>query len=173
MTPTDIRRVECLRDARATRLAILYRDLHSRQAALAEAKAAVQAIQDELHQAQRQRASWEGEWQSWMSAHGILSRGEDYNRYHIALTAWERDVREELEEALSRAAAAAKDEATARERVVRAHKRLEVLRRHIDDQRRAAARDQRAREARQSADLPHVANGSVIVNAPAWLRVRQ
>ena len=173
MTPIDIRRVERVCDARATRLAILYRELQSQQAALEEANAAVEAVRDELHQAQRQRASWEGEWQSWMSAHGILRRGEDYNRYHIALTAWERDIREELEEMQSRAAAAAKDEATARDRVVRARKRLEVMRGHVDHQRRSAARDQQAREARQNAERPHVANTSVIVNAPDWPRVGQ
>ncbi|GFE82382.1 hypothetical protein GCM10011487_43820 [Steroidobacter agaridevorans] len=156
MRANDILKLAQLHRIRVARLVALESDLRTKITALREVEAEAAACQSELEQAHRQRESWENEWQSWLRTHGVLSRGEEYNRYHIALTAWERDLQEQLAEIQVRQRAAG-DAVDAARRVVRkAEARLAALDERIGQSRRSllSTRDlRRQRDAAESATI--------------------
>jgi hypothetical protein len=157
MRANDIHKLAQLHRVRASRLVALERDLRTRMAALREIEDEAAACQSELDQAQRQRDAWENEWQSWLRTNGVLSRGEEYNRYHIALTAWERDLKEQLAEIQVRQRVAADAVDSARRVVRQAQARLAALAERIARTRRSIIQTRDLRLQRDTAEIATLA----------------
>lgn len=157
MRSRDIVTLEHLYRVRASRLAALERELHVKVAVLREIEDEAAACRAELAQARRQRDAWESEWQSWLSTHGVLSRGEDYNRYHVVLVAWERDLCEQLAEIEARLRVAADEVALARAVVRKAQVRLEALGDKLARSRRLLANAKSLRQHRENEELATIA----------------
>jgi chromosome segregation ATPase len=157
MRANDVHKLAQLHRVRASRLVALERDLRTKIAALREIEDEAAACQSELEQAQRQRDAWENEWQSWLRTQGVLSRGEEYNRYHIALTAWERDLREQLTEIQVRQRVAADAVDSARRVVRHAQARLAALAERIAQTRRSIARTVEQRRQRDTDEIATLA----------------
>lgn len=157
MRSQDIVTLEQLQRVRASRLATLERELQAKLAALREIDAEVTACQAELAQARRQRDVWENEWQSWLRTHGVLSRGEDYSRYHVVLVAWERDLREQLAEIETRRRVASDAAEAVRSVVRKAQAKLEALGERIAKSRHSLAHDRSLRQQREAEELATLA----------------
>lgn len=157
MRSHDIVTLERLHRVRVSRLAALERDLQAKVAVLREIENEAAACRAELSQARRQRDAWESEWQSWLSTHGVLSRGEDYNRYHVVLIAWERDIREQLVEIEARQRVAADAVASSRSVVRKAQVRLEALGGKLEGARQSLARARSLRHHREAEELATIA----------------
>ena len=157
MRSHDIVTLEHLHRVRASRLAVLERDLQAKIAVLRGIEEEAAACRAELAQVRRQRDAWENEWQSWLSQHGVLSRGEDYNRYHVVLIAWERDVREQLAEIEARLRVAADAVVLARSIVRKAQVRLEALGEKLDGARKSLLHAKSLRQHREAEELATIA----------------
>lgn len=112
--------------------------LHAAQALYARETAVLAAIDQEridvdgeLRLIGDQRAAWETQWQQWLREDGVLRRGQEYNLYHLTLSAWEEEVRERLDEVLERHRAAKEKVDAARAAMLRQQSRLDVLRREL------------------------------------------
>ncbi|MBM0106891.1 hypothetical protein JM946_19320 [Steroidobacter sp. S1-65] len=157
MRSRDIVTLEHLHRVRGSRLAALERDLQAKVAVLREVEDEAEACRAELAQARLQRDAWESEWQSWLSTHGVLSRGEDYNRYHVVLIAWERDVHEQLSEIEARLRVAADEVTKARGVVRKAQVRLEALGDRLARSRHSLAYARSLRQHRENEELATIA----------------
>lgn len=157
MRANDILTLDQLRNVRASRLVALEGDLRAKSAVLREIESEVAACQSELAQARRQRDAWESEWQSWLRDHGVLSRGEEFSRYHVALTAWERDLREQLAEIQVRQRVAADAVESSRRIVLKAQAKLSALSERIEKSRRSLIQSRALREQRASAEIATIA----------------
>ena len=157
MRSGDIVTLEHLHRVRASRLAALERDLQAKVAVLRGIEDEAAACRAELAQARRQRDAWESEWQSWLSTHGVLSRGEDYNRYHVVLIAWERDVLEQLAEIEARLRVAADAVASARAVVRKAQVRLKALGDKLARSRQSLVHARSLRQHRENEELATIA----------------
>lgn len=157
MRSQDIATLEQLHRVRASRLATLERDLQAKLAVLREIENEAAVCQAELAQARRQRDVWESEWQSWLRTHGVLSRGEDYNRYHVVLVAWERDIREQLIEIEARQRVAADAVQAARSIVRKAQVKLDALGDRLERARHSLVQAQSLRRHREAEELATIA----------------
>ena len=157
MRPNDIAKLGQVHRVRATRLVTLERDLQAKVAALREIENEAAACRAELLQARRQRDAWESEWQTWLRTHGVLSLGEDYSRYHVALVAWERDIREQLVEIEVRQRVASDAVEGARALVRKAQAKLEALGERIERSRLSIARTRALRSHREATELATIA----------------
>ncbi|HEY0682013.1 MAG TPA: hypothetical protein VGD45_06765 [Steroidobacter sp.] len=157
MRSNDIVTLEHLHRVRASRLGGLERDLQAKLAVLRVIEDEADACRAELAQVRRQRDAWESEWQTWLSTHGVLSRGEDYNRYHVVLIAWERDVREQLAEIEARLRVAAEEVALARSIVRKAQVRLEALGEKLERSKLSLVHAKSQRHHREAEELAVIA----------------
>lgn len=157
MRSQDIATLEQLHTVRASRLAALERELQAKVAALHEIENEADTCRAELAQARRQRDVWESEWQSWLRTHGVLSRGEDYSRYHVVLVAWERDIHEQLAEIEERRQVAAEDVEAVRSIVRKARVKLDALGERFGQAKRSLASARSLRLSREAEELATIA----------------
>lgn len=132
-----------LLEVRSARLEAAKGYLARMAADLAAAGRELAAVDAELRQIGEQRNAWEQEWQSWLRGSGAVHHGQEYNLYHLQLTAWENDAREQREEVQRHFAAANARVAAARAARLEAERRY----RQMADRVEASARSLRARRA--------------------------
>jgi chromosome segregation ATPase len=157
MRSNDINSLEQLHRVRTSRLVTLERTLQEKMTVLRGIEDEAATCRAELAEVRRQRDAWESEWQSWLRTHGVLSRGEDYSRYHVALLSWERDVCEQLAEIEARLRVAATAVDTARAVVRKAQAKLEALGEKLQRARHSLAHARSMRLQREAAELATIA----------------
>ena len=99
--------------------------------ALAAIDQELTAIDDELRMIDQQRSAWETQWQKWLREDGVLRRGQEYNLYHLRLSAWENEVREQRAEVRERHRAAEDALDAARASMLRNQLRVDLLKREL------------------------------------------
>jgi hypothetical protein len=157
MRSKDVLSLGQLHRVRASRLVTLERDLQEKTAVLREIENEADACRTELSLVRSQRDAWENEWQSWLRTNGVLSRGEDYSRYHVALIAWDRDVREQLLEIEARQRVASGVVDSARAVVRKAQAKLAALGERLELTRHSIANAQSLRRHREAEELATIA----------------
>lgn len=124
-----IRNLQQLLAIREARLHALRAELVKAVAERAEVDREAAALDSELTQIAEQRRMWEDQWQNWLRDDRILRHGQEYNLYHVTLTAWAEDVQEQRAEVAMRLQAANEQVSIARDALLKAQQRVEVLRR--------------------------------------------
>ena len=100
-------------------------------AALAVIDRELAAIDDEQRLIDQQRSAWETQWQQWLREDGVLCRGQEYNLYHLRLSAWESEVRERRAEVRERHRTAADAVNAARSSMLGNQLRADLLKREL------------------------------------------
>jgi hypothetical protein len=119
-------------------LAVREAHLRSAQAEFARTAAALAvidqelaAVDDELRLIDQQRSAWETQWQKWLREDGVLCRGQEYNLYHLRLSAWESEVREQRAEVGERHRIAQDAVSAARASMMSNQLRADLLKREL------------------------------------------
>jgi hypothetical protein len=87
-------RLKKLLAVREARLLTLRADLTKVLAERSAVDGELATLDRELMQIDAQHRMWEDEWQNWMRDDRVLRHGQDYNLYHVTLSAWSSDVQE-------------------------------------------------------------------------------
>jgi hypothetical protein len=139
---------------REARLLVLRSELAKALAERAGIDSELAALCAELQQIDEQHRVWEDQWQNWLQDDRVLRHGQDYNLYHVTLTAWAEGVRDKQAQVQVRRASADEQVNTARKAVLKAQQRVDLLRReHTAAVRRTRARTAGLIESRAIEDL--------------------
>lgn len=132
-----IEQLERLLALRTMRASKAQGELARRRQAFGEVAEELATIDAQRQQIERQHRAWEGQWRRWLREDGVLHHGQEYNLYHVKLSAWRREIEEQRVAIECRYRLAEEELHAARARLVKLQRQSDVIRHELEAARKA------------------------------------
>jgi hypothetical protein len=89
-------------------------------------------LDEQRRQIEQQHKAWESQWRRWLAEDGVLHHGQEYNLYHVKLSAWRREIEGQRTVVESRYRLAEQELLAARAQLVKRKRQSEVIRSELN-----------------------------------------